>query len=1078
MPEPSCPDCGMALTTGYWEEACPSCLLKLGFPRTGAEEREPLPELPPGPVARGETAGEHIQRYRLVERIGEGGFGIVWKAEQETPVRRVVALKILKLGMDTQEVVRRFEAERQALALMDHPGIAKVLDAGATEGGRPFFVMDLVRGTPITRFCDDHRLSTRKRIELVLRVCEAVQHAHQKGIIHRDLKPGNVLVIEHEGRFLPKVIDFGVAKAIEEPLTEKPFYTRLQQFLGTPGYMSPEQAGLGGLDVDTRSDIYSLGILLYELLVGMNPFDFGAAPSGAWDAILKIIREEEPIKPSTRFGGLPESEQKKLGEFRQESPAQIRRVLKGDLDWIILKCLSKERSRRYATATGLAADLERHLNGEPVQAAPPEITYRFRKFAHRNRVPLTLTCLLVLSLGLAAAFTTRELLVARKHAAAEAHLRHVAETNEWRLRQTIYAADMTLTAQALERGDDESARQILARQASDPAVQDWRGWEWNYFTARAEGFPTSALMGHTNAITAIAFLKDGGGLLSAGVDGTLREWDMETRKARRVWSAPGETFTALAVHPSGTNAIAMGSVGHALSVDLVSGKARLLPIPRNVYYSSCPTPDGAGYLYSTAGWGFHSVNGLTYACDLSLNSPQELPRSGSRAVFSPDGKLLATGTWKDHIKLWSWPERAVLGQLGPVKGIVSLQFSPDGRFLAAGAEQGQLTIWDVPNRSLRHSREIHNRTAVASVRFSPDSQQLVTAGGDQVIRIWDANTMQSLRELRGHATSLWQVQWTPEQSALISTSGRAGIRIWPLTNSRFPNLTNLNPYRPVRFSRDGKVFAAEAVDEGSITLWSTADGHQLGHLTGRWEICGFAPAGDAIILRRREDYSLSYRSVPTLQELRQFALEAPTNNPGLTMCGNLSPDGTKLAWATTKGPVLVWDLTSGRLLNSVRGHAGQVFRVAFSPDGRWMLSGGADRAALLWKTDNWSIVRTNRGTGHAAWDVSFSQDNRLTGIAWMDGTCVSHDLQTGQEVARFKGEQAVLALPGAGRTIITASNDRLHFYNRIIQRECGSIHIKGDLRFFMTPSPDGSFLAGILGDGTLQLWRTSWGSIY
>jgi serine/threonine protein kinase/tetratricopeptide (TPR) repeat protein len=337
------------------------------------------------PIA--ERIGTQIGPYILREQIGEGGFGLVFVAEQQEPVKRKVALKVIKPGMDSRQVVARFEAERQALALMDHPNIARVLDAGATDTGRPYFVMELVRGIPITEYCDKNQLPTRERLDLFVTVCQAIQHAHQKGIIHRDVKPSNVLVTSHDGKPVAKVIDFGVAKAISQQLTDRSIYTNFAQMIGTPLYMSPEQAEMSGLDIDTRSDIYSLGVLLYELLTGTTPLEKKRIAKAAYDEIRRMIREEEPKKPSTR---LSTSESiASVAAQRHTEPTKLSKLVRGDLDWITMKALEKDRTRRYETANGLARDIQRYLSDEPVEACPPSATYRLRKFAKKNRAALT-----------------------------------------------------------------------------------------------------------------------------------------------------------------------------------------------------------------------------------------------------------------------------------------------------------------------------------------------------------------------------------------------------------------------------------------------------------------------------------------------------------------------------------------------------------------------------------------------------------------------------------------------------------------------------------------------------------------
>ncbi|MEZ6119787.1 MAG: protein kinase [Pirellulaceae bacterium] len=345
-----------------------------------------------------DQVGTLVGPYRLMEQIGEGGFGLVFVAEQQEPVRRKVALKIIKPGMETRDVIARFEAERQALALMDHANIARVFDAGVTQSGRPFFVMELVRGIPLNEFCDQHQLDTLRRLELFITICRAVQHAHQKGVIHRDLKPSNVLVTLQDGQPLAKVIDFGVAKAVGQTLTDKTIYTRFTSMIGTPAYMSPEQAAMSAGDVDTRTDIYALGVLLYELLVGTTPFESKRLANADFDEIRHIIREEEPPRPSARLSTLAGSLQSTVSASRQLEPAQLNSMLRGDLDWIVMKAIDKDRNRRYDTAGDLADDITRYLTQQPIEARPPTAAYRLRKFARRNRVSLVTGSLVTLAL--------------------------------------------------------------------------------------------------------------------------------------------------------------------------------------------------------------------------------------------------------------------------------------------------------------------------------------------------------------------------------------------------------------------------------------------------------------------------------------------------------------------------------------------------------------------------------------------------------------------------------------------------------------------------------------------------------
>jgi non-specific serine/threonine protein kinase/serine/threonine-protein kinase len=447
---------------------------------------------PPEPIVTEDHRGAVVAgviiagRYRLLERIGEGGMGEVWVAKQTEPVQRKVALKLIRADRDSRQVIARFEAERQALALMDHPNIARVLDGGATETGRPFFVMELVNGLPLTRFCDEAKLTPRERLELFVPMCQAVQHAHQKGIIHRDLKPSNVLVTLYDGKPVPKIIDFGVAKAMAGRLTDESLATEFGAVVGTFEYMAPEQAGFSALDVDTRADIYALGVILYELLTGLRPFDSQRLRKAALDELVRILREEEPPRPSTRLS--TDKSAPSLASLRQTEPSRLTALMRGELDWVVMKCLEKDRTRRYETANGLARDIQRYLDDDVVEARPPSAGYRLRKFGLKHRAALAMAAVIALLLVVGTAVSTwqavramraeAQALAARDEATeerlrAEAALQHAKLTNQAGISVLTFFGDRVLAAAQPKSakgglGTDVTIRAAL--EAAEPAV--------------------------------------------------------------------------------------------------------------------------------------------------------------------------------------------------------------------------------------------------------------------------------------------------------------------------------------------------------------------------------------------------------------------------------------------------------------------------------------------------------------------------------------------------------------------------------------------------------------------------------
>ena len=531
-----------------------------------------------GVLKREEIIGETIGRYKLAEKLGEGGFGSVYVAEQEEPVKRRVALKITKLGMDTKEVVARFKIERQALAMMDHPGIAKVLDAGATGSGRPYFVMELVGGIKITEYCDQHKLSTHKRLELFVQVCRAIEHAHQKGIIHRDIKPSNILITTQDGHPVPKVIDFGIAKATQGLSADKVGVTLFDQVIGTPAYMSPEQAELGGIDVDTRTDIYSLGVLLYELLTSQTPLESKSLLSRGFDEMRRMIREFEPQLPSLRLGSQKDSDSTTTAKRHGTDAHKLIHLVRGDLDWVVMKCLEKDRDLRYETAGSLAADVQRVLDNEPVEARPPSQLYRFRKLVLRNRTAfaasIAIWVALVLGLGVTTWFVIKEKqqrdLADIESKRAES-ARQIAEASREQADAALKHAEIErLQAEAsrqkaeaaLQQSEADRARALASEKKAEASAKEAQASEKEAEAARhqAETALQQASAEHNKADTAEKQAKDSQSMAQSA----LHETEAAQSRANEA-AAKLEEATKSAAAEAGLRRQAEASVATALA---------------------------------------------------------------------------------------------------------------------------------------------------------------------------------------------------------------------------------------------------------------------------------------------------------------------------------------------------------------------------------------------------------------------------------------------------------------------------------------------------------------------------------
>jgi serine/threonine protein kinase/WD40 repeat protein len=977
------------------------------------------PRSEPGAGSAAEKPGDRIGHYKLLQQIGEGGCGVVYMAEQEEPVRRLVALKVIKLGMDTRKVVARFEAERQALALMDHPNIAKVLDAGTTQAGRPFFVMELVRGVKITDYCEEHNLSTTQRLDLVIQCCRAIQHAHQKGIIHRDVKPSNVLVTVHDGVPVPKVIDFGIAKAIEGRLTDQTLFTAFEQFIGTPAYMSPEQAQLNGLDVDTRTDIYSLGVLIYELLTGQTPFDAKELLMAGLDEMRKTIREKEPLRPSTRLTLELTSAKAKSLQNRSLNPGsgpgdpagagrgshewiarkkELVHVLRGDLDWIVMKCLEKDRTRRYETANGLAMDLQRHLTGEPVVARPPSNLYRFQKLVRRNRLAFSAAAAVALALVLGIVGSTSEAVRARRAEREQVRLRGEADRAR--------AGEMTQRAAAEQHLYDALLGEAHAKQLSGRAGQRFESLD--AITKAATIHSTSELSDEAVSAFALTDLREG------------KHWRFVSH-----WRTEGMRFDdpfVLCASRTPTG-ITIRRVVNDEQVkflpvtdipDLLNGfLPRRFDHQSHYFAASCLTREG----WRCRVW------------DITRESPLMLDLPGfANPDFSPDGKAVAMlnpdrtvsikeiTTGKDRIQfqvegmpsLFRFsPDGAELAGLEPGNSTVRIwdvgtgqvvtvlqssgnltffAWNQEASLLATGGQDGSISLWDLPSGRLRSRMEGHE-SRVTGLTFSHQGDLLASASWDTTLRLWDVARGQQLVVYRTQDTDL---HFSPddqilayaiagETAKLLQMAHRTGYR-------RLSGSAELPKSWGVDFSPDGRLLAT--CTSGGIVLWDTMAGKEVGFIRGPHCRAVHFQTNDGLSLLGSTEggfyrWPLQIRSGADDLYLRVEPPHVLLPQEAFRYSA-LDPGGSKIVGSRADGsPPVILDLENPNSVMRLRGHPG-ASSVAWAPSGRWVATGSWKGTGVnVYEASSGRLIRELPVKGSA--NIAFSPDSKWLATAEIAG---------------------------------------------------------------------------------------------
>ena len=1007
------------------------------------------------------------ERFVLVRMLGQGGMGQVWLADQTAPVRRSVALKLIRAGMYDATLLQRFHAERQSLAIMEHPCIAKVFDAGTTALGQPYFVMEYVPGLPITEYCNRNKLGIAARLQLFIHACEGVQHAHQKAIIHRDLKPANILVIEVDGTPMPRIIDFGLAKPAQPQMDEETLFTQIGQFIGTPGYMSPEQVDPAIHDIDTRTDVYSLGVVLCVLLTGLQPFETRPRERPPLYEWLRRIREEDPPAPSQKVSTERESAAGIAAE-RSTDPKQLIRALRGDLDWITMKALARERERRYATPSELAADLQRHLRDEPVSARPASAAYQARKFIRRHRIAAAVAMLVALfaavasTAGLIAVAKEREALFQRRKA-------------EYQTAQALAAQSRMLievAAQRLKESDIAGARAIILdvltnpnfRARSSPAAISI------FQDVRAADRQIAILSGHTERVLSAAYSPDGARIVTGSADKTARIWDARTGIQLAVLSGQSDRVFAAAFSPDG-NRIITGSLDRTARIwDARTGvQLAVLSGHANRVASAVYSPDGTHVL--TASWDRTAQvwDAHTGARLVQLKGHADVLYS---AAYSPDGKHIVTASQDKTARIWDVATGAVVRVLaGHGDYVACAAYSPDGaRIVTASADRTART-WDADTGAPLAVFAGHG-DVVYGAAYSPDATRIVTASWDKTARTWNADTGAQLGVLSGHSSTVASAAFSPDGAHIVTASQDRTARTWEVYDRTQILLLagHSDAVSGAAYSPDGTQIVT-ASDDKSARLWDARSAAPravfLGH-SGALASAVFSPDGRHIATSSQDKTTRVWDADSGVQ------LAVLSKHLDLVYTAAYSPDGTRIVTASRDKTARIWDAGSGAPLAVLSGHTNRVYTAAYSPDGTRIITASRDKTARIWDARSGAPLEALSGHDDEVMSAAYAPDGERIVTASLDGTARIWDARTGRQLRTLSahGDRLLAAAYSRdGKRIITASDEgTARIWDAVSAEQLAALSGHDGAVNSAAYSPDGSRVVTASADKTARVW--------